>query len=183
MTSVPDLVMSRSYTSRAARPGEVDGVDYNFVDEARFSSMVGAGEFLEWANVFDRRYGTSVADIERHLSVGSDVVMVIDVQGAQQVTDAGVKSIGVFVLPPSFAVLERRLRRRSMSHASEDEIRDRLGRARREVDAGQEYDYIIVNDDVDRCVDQLRSIVIAERARTAAVTEVAAKIIETFQQE
>ena len=177
---VPEIVMSRSYTSRAPRPDEVDGIDYNFVDEDQFSSMVEAGEFLEWATVFGHRYGTSVTDTERHLREGRDVVLVIDVQGAQQVREAGVTSIGVFVLPPSFAVLEKRLRDRSRSHASETQIRDRLETARREVEANRGYDYIIVNDDVERCLEELRSIVIAERVKSDAMSGRMAEIIETF---
>ena len=172
--------MSRSYTSRAPRSGEVDGVDYNFIDEDRFSSMAEAGEFLEWANIFGHRYGTRAADTEHHPREGRDVVLVIDVQGAQQVRDRGVQSIGVFVLPPSIAVLEERLRHRSGSHVREDQIRQRLETARREVDASRGYDYVIVNDDVERCVEELRSIVIAERVK-AATFGLTGEIIQTFQ--
>ena len=179
--SVPHVVMSRSYTSRAPRPGEVDGVDYNFVDEDRFSSMVEAGEFLEWANVFDHRYGTRAADTEDHQRAGRDVVLVIDVQGAQQVKDRGVRSVGVFVLPPSFVVLEERLRRRSGSHAGEDQLRRRLETARREVEASRVYEYVIINDDVERCLEELRSIVIAERVKAAATAGVTGEIIRTFR--
>ena len=178
--SVPDIVMSRSYTSRAPRPGEVDDIDYNFVDEDRFSAMVEAGEFLEWANIFGHRYGTRVADTEHHQRDRRDVVLVIDVQGAQQVRDRGVQSVGVFVLPPSFAVLEERLRQRSGSHAREDQLQRRLETARREVEASRGYDYVIVNDEVERCIEELRSIVIAERVK-AATSWVTGEIIQTFR--
>src|SRR6185436_11953087 len=99
---VPRLRMSRSYTSRAAREGELDGVDYNFVTRARFESMAAAGAFLEWADVFGNLYGTAAEDTERDLEAGDDVVLVIDVQGARQVRARGVTSTTIFVMPPSF---------------------------------------------------------------------------------
>ena len=101
--TVPDIVMSRSYTSRPMRPGETDGVDYNFVDERRFAEMVDSRVFLEWATVFGNRYGTHAEDTERHRREGKDVVLVIDVQGASQVRAQGVDSVSIFVLPPSYA--------------------------------------------------------------------------------
>src|SRR5207253_6050977 len=106
----PHLKMSRSYTCRPARPGETDGVDYNFVTRERFEAMVAVGEFLEWADVFGNLYGTSAADTEQLLEVGDDVVLVIDVQGARQVRAAGMTTTAIFVMPPSFEVLEQRLR-------------------------------------------------------------------------
>src|SRR5438067_8374056 len=110
---LPDLKLSRSYTSRPARDGEIDGVDYNFVTRERFDAMVAAGAFLEWADVFGNFYGTSAADTERVLAAGCDLVLVIDVQGARQVRQSSFESTAVFVMPPSFEVLERRLRGRS----------------------------------------------------------------------
>jgi guanylate kinase len=110
---VPDLALSRSYTSRAARAGEVDGVDYNFVSRARFEAMIAAGAFLEWADVFGNLYGTCGADAEAHLGAGRDLVLVIDVQGARQVRQRAPGTVGVFVMPPSYAILEQRLRGRS----------------------------------------------------------------------
>ena len=138
---------------------------------------------MEWAKVFGHRYGTSTADTERSRQAGRDVVLVIDVEGAQQVKAANVSAISVFVLPPSFAVLEQRLRHRSGSHASEEQIRDRLEGARREVELGRGYDYVIVNDDVERCADELRSIVIAERLKTGATSGGGAAIMEAFRRE
>ena len=163
---VPDLVRSRSYTSRPPRPGEQDGVDYNFVDEGRFAAMVEAGGFLEWAEVFGHRYGTGAEDTERHRRAGRDVVLVIDVQGAQQVRERGVDAVSIFVLPPSYGALEQRLGRRAA--ADRTRLRGRLEAARREVAASSRYDYRVVNDDIERCVAQLRSIVVAERSRTGA---------------
>ena len=175
---VPDLALSRSYTSRAARPGELDGVDYNFVSRSRFEEMIAGEAFLEWADVFGNLYGTCAADCERHLSLGKDLVLVIDVQGARQVRQRGRQTVGVFVMPPSFATLEQRLRGRSKD--SEAAIQRRLQTARDEVAAFEEYDYVIVNDALDACVDRLRAIVLAERTRLASARDDAERIVRTF---
>jgi len=175
---VPGLRMSRSYTSRTARPGEQDGVDYNFVSRPRFETMVSEGAFLEWADVFGNYYGTCVADTEAILARGQDIVLVIDVQGARQVRSRGIETTGIFVLPPSAAILEQRLRGRSKD--TEEQIRRRLEVAGREVDEFAGYEYVVVNDEVDAAVDRLRAIVLAERARVKAMRPAAEKIIETF---
>lgn len=174
----PNLKMSRSYTSRPARAGETAGVDYNFISRSRFEAMVAARAFLEWADLFGNLYGTAAADTERSLAAGQDLVLVIDVQGARQVRSGGIPSIPIFVLPPSFEVLERRLRGRSQD--GEGQIRHRLEVARREVAAVTEYDYVVVNDEFEACVDRLRAIVLAERARLAVMREDAGRIRETF---
>jgi guanylate kinase len=174
----PDLGMSRSYTSRALRDGEKDGVDYNFITRERFEGMVAEDAFLEWADVFGNLYGTGKAETERELSGGRDLVLVIDVQGARQVRSHGAQAIGIFVLPPSFEALEHRLRGRSKD--SEDAIRKRLATARREVRAVAEYEYVIVNDELDACVDRLRSIVLAERARPRVMGPTVARIVGSF---
>jgi len=177
----PNLAMSRSYTSRAMRPGEVDGVDYTFVTRQRFESMIGNSEFLEWADVFGNFYGTCSADTEGHLAAGTDLVLVIDVQGARKVRACGVAATTVFVLPPSFGVLERRLRGRSKD--PEAEIQRRLSVAKEEVAAFSEYDYLVVNDELDGAdgaVARLRSIVIASRARLERMQREAETIIRTF---
>ena len=179
--AVPDLVVSRSYTSRPPRPGEADGVDYNFVGDHRFTALVDAGGFVEWATVFGYRYGTGRADTERHRRAGRDVVLVIDVQGARQVREHCPDAIAIFVLPPSFDVLEQRLRRRSGGDVGERQIRRRLAAARREVAASERYDYLVVNDRVDRCVAQLRSIVVAERARTPVVDDAVTDVVAAFR--
>ena len=175
---VPDLVRSRSYTSRAARPGEVDGVDYHFVAPARFRDMIAAGVFLEWADVFGRLYGTSAADAERHRAAGRDVVLVIDVQGARQVRRQVRDAVAVFVLPPSFRVLEERLRGREPGGGAA--LERRLRTACRELESIDEYDYVVVNDEVDACVDRLRHVVLAERSRTGAMRGVVRSIAGTF---
>ncbi|HEY7189738.1 MAG TPA: guanylate kinase [Vicinamibacterales bacterium] len=175
---VPHLRMSRSYTSRPARLGEADGVDYNFIGKDRFESMIRDGAFLEWADVFGSYYGTCAADTEGALAVGDDVVLVIDVQGARQVRGRGIESVGIFVLPPSAAILEQRLRGRSKD--TEEQIQRRLQVARREVDEYRQYDYVVVNDEVEPAVDRLRAIIMAERARVAPMRDEAESIIRTF---
>ena len=174
----PDLGLSRSYTSRAMRAGEKDGVDYNFITRERFETMIAEDAFLESADVFGNLYGTCKADAERDLAAGRDLVLVIDVQGARQVRSHGANAIGIFVLPPSFEALERRLRDRSKD--SEEAIRKRLATARREIRAVAEYEYVIVNDELDACVDRLRSIVLAERARPRVMAPAIARIVGSF---
>jgi len=174
----PDLRMSRSYTSRHARDGEMDGVDYNFVTRQRFESMIEAGEFLEWASLFGNLYGTCAAETERELASGVDVVLVIDVQGARKVRARGLEATTVFVMPPSLSVLERRLRGRSKD--SETDIQRRLSVAREEIAAFSEYEFVVVNDELTGAVDRLRSIVIAERARLERMRGSAETIVRTF---
>jgi guanylate kinase len=140
--------------------------------------MVRADAFLEWADVFGNRYGTSAADTERELASGRDLVLVIDVQGARQVRSRRPDVIGVFMLPPSFEVLEHRLRGRSQD--TEDAIHRRLTTARAEVAAVTEYDYVVVNDELDACVDRLRAIVLAERARLGAMETMVSEIVSSF---
>jgi guanylate kinase len=174
----PDLGLSRSYTSRPMREGEKDGVDYNFITRERFEAMVADNAFLEWADVFGNLYGTGKVDAERELAAGRDLVLVIDVQGARQVRANGADTIGIFVLPPSFEALEQRLRGRSKD--SEEAIRKRLATARREIRAVAEYEYVIVNDELDACVDRLRAIVLAERARPRVMAPVVSRIVSSF---
>jgi guanylate kinase len=174
----PQLKMSRSYTSRPARPGESDGVDYNFVTRGQFEGMVARGEFLEWADVFGNLYGTSASDTDRLLTGGNDVVLVIDVQGARQIRSRGMAATTVFVMPPSRDVLERRLRGRSQD--SEAAIQRRLQVAQAEVASFTEYDFIVVNDELTGSVDRLRGIILAERARLKRMRAPAEQIVRTF---
>ena len=176
--AVPNLKMSRSYTSRPARDGEQDGVDYNFISRDRFERMVQEGEFLEWADVFGNYYGTSSSDTDACLAMGEDVVLVIDVQGARQVRTRGIETVGIFVLPPSADILERRLRGRSKD--ADDAIERRLQVARDEVAAFSEYDFIVVNNELTTAVDRLRSVVLSERARLHRMRAEAETIVRTF---
>jgi guanylate kinase len=172
------LKMSRSYTSRPPRGDEVDGVDYNFVSRLRFEQMVQAGEFLEWADVFGNLYGTRAGDTDKCRDSGDDVVLVIDVQGARKVRAGGVPHVGIFLLPPSYQVLEQRLRGRSKD--SEEAIRRRLQVARDEVSAFEEYDYVVINDEFDPCVERMKGIVMAERSKLACMRPKALRILRTF---
>ena len=177
--TVPDVIISCSYTSRPPREGELDGVDYHFVGVDRFTAMVEADEFLEWATVFGNRYGTSAADTERHRREGQDVVLVIDVQGASQLRQQGLETVGIFVMPPSLEVLERRLRGRGPG-VSEADLKRRLETARSEVEARTQYDYVVINDTVDLSVERLRCIVKAERLRTVAMADAVDRIANSF---
>jgi guanylate kinase len=162
----PNLRMSVSATTRPIRLGEVDGRDYHFVSDDRFQQMVDAGDFLEWAHVFDRRYGTPRAPVETVLAQGRDVLFDIDWQGTQQLhAKAGDDLVRVFVLPPSMAELERRLRARGTD--SDAVIAGRMGRAAAEISHWAEYDYVLINRDAEACLAEVRSILAAERLKRA----------------
>jgi guanylate kinase len=178
IAATPGLRRSRSYTSRRARPGETDGVDYHFVSRDRFEAMIAGGQFLEWAEYSGNLYGTAVVDTERELEAGTDLVLVIDVQGARQVRRHRPASVLVFVLPPSAGELEVRLRTRGED--SEEQVRLRLQAAREEVQAVAEYDYVVVNDVIDDCVARLQAIVAAERARPAMMGNEVGAILASF---
>ena len=179
--TLPNLRMSRSYTSRPAREGELDGVDYNFISRQRFETMIGAGDFLEWADIYGNLYGTCASETEAALAGGEDVVLVIDVQGARQVRSRRSQlgsTVGIFILPPSAAILERRLRGRSKD--SEEQILRRLAVARGEVGEYEQYDYVVINDELDAAVHRLCAIVLAERARVGVMRRPAEIVLGTF---
>jgi guanylate kinase len=160
----PGLALSVSATTRPMRPGEVDGRDYHFVDVPRFKEMVADGEFLEWAHVFGHRYGTPRAPVDAMLASGRDVLFDIDWQGAQQLyQEAGPDVVRVFILPPTMTELERRLRARNTD--SDDVIAARMERAANEISHWDGYDYVLVNDDVERCFDEVKAILRAERLK------------------
>jgi guanylate kinase len=160
----PGLALSVSATTRPIRPGEVDGRDYHFVDVPRFKEMVAAGEFLEWAHVFGHRYGTPRAPVEQMLAQGRDVLFDIDWQGAQQLyQEAGPDVVRVFILPPTMDELERRLRARKTD--SDEVIAARMERAANEISHWDGYDYVLINDDVERCFDAVKAILRAERLK------------------
>jgi guanylate kinase len=158
------LQMSVSATTRTMRPGEVDGRDYHFVDRARFEEMVKRHELLEWATVFDNRYGTPRAPVEAALSAGQDVLFDIDWQGTQQLREKARQDVvSVFILPPSAADLEKRLHTRAQD--SDDVIRGRMSRASHEMSHWAEYDYIVINRNVDEAFAEVQSILKAERLK------------------
>jgi guanylate kinase len=159
------ITLSVSATTRPPRQGETEGVDYYFVSPERFAEMVDGDELLEWATVFGNRYGTPRAPVEAALRAGRDVLFDIDWQGTQQLqqTDAASDLVRVFILPPDLAELERRLTSRATDHA--DVIAGRMARARDEINHWGEYDYILINDDAETCLGEIRAILHAERLR------------------
>jgi guanylate kinase len=158
----PGIVLSISHTTRAPRAGDVDGVQYHFVDRARFEAMIARGEFLEHAEVFGNYYGTSRSAVEPMLATGRDVLLEIDWQGAAQVRRAMPGCVSIFILPPSRGELERRLRARATD--SEATIGKRLAASRGELRHAGEFDCIVVNDDFEDAVAALQAIVHAARA-------------------
>ncbi len=161
----PEISFSVSFTTRPPRPREKEGVDYFFVSEETFQKMIKEGAFLEWAKVHGHYYGTSKDQVLKALESGQDILLDIDVQGAAQVKKTlGQDAVLVFVLPPSFEELERRLRRRSTE--SETAIRQRLENAKQEITRAEEFEYLILNDNLETAFKDLKSILMAERQRT-----------------
>ena len=165
-----DVTMSISATTRPMRPGEVHGVDYYFVEDAEFDQMIASGQFVEWAHVFGYRYGTPKAPVKQALRRGADILFDIDWQGARQLEpDFGEHLVTIFLLPPSMAELEERLRNRATD--TEDVIANRMRRAADEIDHWAEYEYVLVNRDMDACLGQVRAIVTAERSKRVRQTD------------
>jgi guanylate kinase len=160
----PAVELSISVTTRAQRPGETDGAHYHFIDGARFDAMVRNGELLEWAEVFGNRYGTPRAPVEEALAAGRDVLFDLDWQGTQQMREkARGDLVSVFVLPPSARELERRLHTRAQD--SDEVIRGRMAKASGEISHWAEYDYVIVNRDINQAFGELQAILAAERLK------------------
>jgi len=170
---------SVSHTTRAPRGAERDGVEYHFVDRKAFGRLRDEGALLEWAEVHGNLYGTGKAEIERASAAGVDILLDLDVQGAAQVRRRVEDAVTVFILPPSYDVLEARLRGRGQD--DEAAIGRRLAAAGREIDAFEQFDYAIVNEDLDASVEELKSIVRAARCRVAVVRERARAIERTFE--
>ena len=168
--SMDNVTHSISYTTRKPRHGEIDGRDYYFVSQERFSEMVAAGDFAEWAEVHSNRYGTSRRVLDDLISRGLDVILDIDTQGAAQIKKKFDGAVYIFIMPPSIEILEERLRNRKSDN--EEEIRKRMRRAKEEIRDFRMYDYIIVNREFDRALAKLRSIMMAERCRTRLSDEV-----------
>jgi guanylate kinase len=178
MASLPGLVFSVSYTTRPQRRGERNGKDYFFVSPAEFKRRVAAGEFVEWADVHGQFYGTSRRQVRKAQQAGKDVLLDIDVQGHSQVRRRLPDALSIFLLPPSYQELERRLRRR---HSDAPEvIRRRLANARREIRRWREYDFLVVNERLPGAVRALEAVVRAVRVRRQAQQERAKKIEKTF---
>jgi guanylate kinase len=173
-----DLKFSVSHTTRQPRQGERDGVDYFFTERAKFREMADRDDFLEWAEYYGQLYGTSRAFVEEHVGAGRDVILDIDVNGARQVKDKIRDAIAVFIMPPSFSELERRLRSRRQE--SDEAIHRRLEIARSEIPFCRNYDYIVINDVLEDSVQALEAIVRAGRARPWRQQERIEEIIASF---
>ena len=161
---IPGLVHSISFTTRPPRSHEVNGRDYHFVDEATFQGMVESGDFAEWASVHGHLYGTSKRLLQAHMAAGKDVILDVDVQGAAQLRRGYPEGVFVFILPPSWDMLEERLRARRSD--APEEIERRLKKARDEIRSFKEYDYVIINDVLERVVGDLCAIIVGERCRS-----------------
>ena len=189
-STLVDAVLARSEnvtrvitcTTRLPRGQERDGVDYHFLTTEEFERRIAAEDFLEYAPVHGRLYGTSRAEVEPLLAAGTDLFLVIDVQGAAKVRERMPEAVTVFVLPPSYASLEARLRKRCQieNHTDEEDLARRLATARHEVERYVEFEYVIVNDDLDRAVAALESIVEAEGSRVEPQREKIDSILNSF---
>ncbi len=175
------LRFSVSHTTRPPRPGERDGIEYHFVDEAAFERLRSAGGLLEWATVYGHSYGTGIGEYEEARKHGVDLLLDLDVQGARQVREKIKDAVTVFVLPPSYEDLERRLRGRGQD--DEASIRRRLEMAGKELSFFETYDYAIVNDDLETCVASLKAVIRAARCRTPCMEGRAREILRSFDKE
>lgn len=165
---LPDLDYSVSYTTRAPRPGEIEGTDFCFVSEVQFRAMRDRSEFAEWATVHGNLYGTRASVLETTLRAGHDILLDIDTQGAAQLRRRYPEAVLVFIVAPSLADLEQRLHERRSD--AQTDIARRLTRAREEIAQWQSYDYLVVNRDVKEAAEQLTAIIVAERARTSRLS-------------
>ena len=170
--------VSVSHTTRDPRPGEENGKDYNFVSQDKFKSLIDQNAFLEHAQVFDNFYGTSQIWVESELAAGRDVILEIDWQGAQQIRQQMPDTVTVFILPPSREELHSRLTGRGQD--SEETIERRMRDAVSEMSHYNEFDYIIINDDFEQALEQLRSVVLARRQRAAAQTQIHADLLKNL---
>ncbi|MFZ3073471.1 MAG: guanylate kinase [Thermodesulfobacteriota bacterium] len=162
-----DMGFSVSYTTRAPRAGEINGVDYNFVDDTRFDAMVKSNEFLEYAAVHGKKYGTAAKDLEELLKT-SDVILDIDVQGAEQIRAKRKGGVYIFILPPSMKILRERLAKRGIS---EGDMEKRFKNAVDEIKKSERYDYIIINDELEESEESLKAIIRAERIKTGRLKD------------
>ena len=181
LAEVERLRFSISHTTRAPRSGERDGVQYHFVERDAFLAMKARGEFLEWAEVHGQLYGTARAEYDRAREQGADLLLDVDVQGAAQVRVQYDDAVSVFILPPSYHALERRLRGRGQE--DEGQFRRRLRAAREELELFREYEYLIVNESLEDTVEALKCVIRAARCRTSRVDADAQRILGTFPKE
>jgi guanylate kinase len=178
LKKVPNLSYSVSFTTREPRSGEVEGREYFFVTPEKFEQMVAANEFLEWAHVHGKLYGTARQQVIREIHEGRDIILEVDVQGAASVRELMQDSVSIFILPPSFEVLKRRLQGRGTD--SPEALDLRLRNAPRELKDYSTFEYLIFNDDVDRAAEQMTAIVHAERARLSRQEARVKRVVEAF---
>jgi guanylate kinase len=176
--AIEGLRFSVSHNTRPARPGEREGVDYHFVDRAAFEALVAEGAFLEWADVHGDLKGTARAELERARIEGVDLLLDLDVQGAAQVRARCPEAVTVFLLPPSAQEMERRLRGRGQD--SPEAIARRLADARREVECWEQFDFLVVNDDLETALAAVAAVVRAERQRRERMSACARRVTATF---
>lgn len=176
---VPNLNFSISHTTREPRAGETDGVEYHFVGEVDFKKMIDEDAFLEWAAVYGNYYGTSRDFVELRRKSGCDVLLDIDVQGAREVKLQEPESTMIFVLPPSYQVLKKRLQKRGSDNSRV--IESRLKFARKEIFCHEEYDYLVLNDDMDLAIDELKSIIYSVRCRHDRRIKLAKQVVSSFE--
>jgi len=165
----PRLHYSVSYTTRPPRPGDENGRDYHFISPAEFQERIDRNDFAEWAEIYGYRYGTSRSLLEQIRTEGRDVILDIDGQGARQLRKQNLGAIFIFLLPPSLKELRRRLSRRGTE--GEEAMKERLKKAQVEIAQARGYDYLIINDDLEKAKDRLRAVIIAEHQRLARVEE------------
>ncbi len=169
LEDIPDLLFSVSVTTRKRRPHEIEGKDYIFIDKPRFEQMIENGELLEWALVYDNYYGTPRAFIENALREGKDVLLEIDIQGAQKVKKEYPDAVSIFLAPPSIEELINRLKKRATE--TEEEFRKRIEKAEKEMRDAIHYDYLVINDKIDNAIMQVKCVILAERVKIVKVKE------------
>jgi guanylate kinase len=178
LKKIPDLSYSVSFTTRTPRSGEVNGREYFFVSQEKFEQMAAANEFLEWANVHGKLYGTSSKQVSEEISAGRDIILEVDVQGAASVRNLLPEAVSVFILPPSFEILKQRLEARGTD--SPEELELRLRNAPVELKDYSAFQYMILNDNVEQAADQLAAIVYAERARLVRQEAEVRTVVQAF---
>ncbi len=178
LSSVPNISYSVSYTTRNPRPGELNGREYFFVETAQFEQMIARDEFLEWAHVHGKLYGTSRSQVANEINQGRDIILEVDVQGAASVRELIPESASIFILPPSFEILRQRLIARGTD--SEEELELRLRNAPEELKDYSTFDYLIINDDIEKAAAKLAAVVAAERVRLTRQQPYIQRVVEAF---
>ena len=179
LSEIQGVHFSVSHTTRRPRPGEAEGVDYHFIDRSQFDAMIAAGQFLEWADVYSRRYGTSVAEVDGPLARGEDVLLDVDTQGAAAIRRQRPEAVMIFILPPGIAALKERLAARAQDDP--DQMAKRLEAAKKEVAAWSLYDYCLVNDSLERALRDLQAIIRARRLRRERAPDQVREIVGGFE--